>query len=215
MSFWEYLSYERIDLANAALQHLLVVVIALAAATVIGVGVSVLTWENPRWSALAVATSGTLLTIPSLALLALLIPVVGLGWTPTVIALVLYSLLPIVRNTIAGLNGIDDAVREAATGMGLSRAAAMRRVLLPMAWPVIATGIRVSAQMLFAVATIAAYVSGPGLGNDILTGLSRLGAANALNKACAGTLGVILLALSFDAVFVLIHRLITSKGPRV
>ncbi|MFI6087015.1 ABC transporter permease [Streptomyces sp. NPDC051218] len=215
MGFWEYLSYERIDLANAALQHLLVVVIALAVATVVGVGVAVLTWDNPRWSALALATSGTLLTIPSLALLALLIPLVGLGWTPTIIALVLYSLLPIVRNAIAGLRGIDDAVREAATGMGLSRAAAMRGILLPMAWPVIAAGIRVSAQMLFAVATIAAYVAGPGLGNDILTGLSRLGAANALNKACAGTLGVVVLALSFDAAFVLIHRLITPRGLRV
>lgn len=215
MGFWEYLSYERIDLANAALQHLLVVVIALAAATVVGVGVAILTWDNRRWSALALAASGTLLTIPSLALLALLIPLVGLGWTPTIIALVLYSLLPIVRNAIAGLNGIDDAVIEAATGMGLSRASAMRRILLPMAWPVIATGIRVSAQMLFAVATIAAYVAGPGLGNDILTGLSRLGATNALNRACAGTLGVVVLALSFDAVFVLIHRLITPKGLRV
>lgn len=215
MGFWEYLSYERIDLANAALQHLLVVVIALASATVVGVGVAMLTWDNRRWSALALAASGTLLTIPSLALLALLIPLVGLGWTPTIIALVLYSLLPIVRNAIAGLNGIDDAVIEAATGMGLSRASAMRRILLPMAWPVIATGIRVSAQMLFAVATIAAYVAGPGLGNDILTGLSRLGATNALNRACAGTLGVVVLALSFDAVFVLIHRLITPKGLRV
>lgn len=215
MDFWTYLQFEREDLLALALEHLIIVVVALTIATVIGVGVGVLTWQSPRWSGLAISVSGTLLTIPSLALLALLIPIFGLGWTPSVIALVLYSLLPIVRNTVAGLRGVDAAILEAATGMGLSPVTAMVRIQLPMAWPVIVTGIRVSAQMLFAIATIAAYVAGPGLGNEIFAGLSRLGAANALNKAIAGTIGVVILALAFDGAFVLVRRLTTSRGLRV
>jgi osmoprotectant transport system permease protein len=215
MGFWEYLAYNWDDLLELAWQHMLVVGTALLIAAFIGVTVGVVTWRSPRWSGMAIATAGGLLTIPSLALLALLIPLFGLGWAPSVIALVLYSLLPIVRNTVAGLRGVDPAILEAATGMGLSPGRAMWRVQLPLAWPVIITGVRVSAQMLFAIATIAAYVAGPGLGNEIFAGLSRLGAANALNMAIAGTLGVVALALAFDAAFVLIRRFTTSRGLRV
>ena len=215
MSFWDYLAYDRDDLITMAIDHLLVVVIALFIAAVLGVGVGVLTWQSPRLSGLAIATAGGLLTVPSLALLALLIPIFGLGWVPSVIALVIYSLLPIVRNTVTGLRAVDASVLEAARGMGLSRAAALWRVQLPIAWPVIVTGIRVAAQMLFAIATITAYVAGPGLGNQIFAGLSRLGAVNALNQALTGTLGVVVLALTFDALFIVIRRLTTSRGLRV
>jgi osmoprotectant transport system permease protein len=214
MSFWQYLELNYDDLLVMAWDHLLIVVLALAIATAVAVGFGVLSWESERWSGAAIATAGGLLTIPSLALLALLIPLFGLGWTPSVIALVLYSLLPILRNTVAGLRGVDAAVLEAARGMGLSPAKAMWRIQMPIAWPVIVTGIRVSAQMLFAIATIAAYVAGPGLGNEIFAGLSRLGATNALNQALAGTLGVVVLALTFDAAFILIRRVTTSRGLR-
>lgn len=215
MTFWEYLEFNWDDLLVLAWEHGLVVVVALAIASAIGVSLGVLTWRSPRWSGVAIATAGGLLTIPSLALLALLIPFFGLGWLPSVVALVLYSLLPIVRNTVAGLRGVDSSILEAAKGMGLSPATAMWRIQMPMAWPVIVTGIRVSAQMLFAIATIAAYVAGPGLGNEIFAGLSRLGATNALNMAVAGTLGVVVLALAFDAAFILVRRLTTSRGLRV
>ncbi|PXY24664.1 ABC transporter permease [Prauserella muralis] len=215
MSFAEYLEFNWDDLLTMAAEHLAVVVVALALAVLIGVSVGMLTWQSPRWSGVALAASGGLLTIPSLALLALLIPVLGLGWVPSVTALVLYSLLPIVRNTVAGLRAVDPAILEAADGMGLSRTGAMWRVQLPMAWPVIITGIRVSAQLLFAIATIAAYVAGPGFGHEIFAGLARLGAANALNQAIAGTLGVVALALVFDAAFIVIRRLTTSRGLRV
>ncbi|WP_116045902.1 ABC transporter permease [Amycolatopsis palatopharyngis] len=215
MTFIEYLDFNWDDLLVMSLEHLTVVVLALGIATVVGLGVGVLTWQSPRWSGIAVSTAGGLLTIPSLALLALLIPFFGLGWVPSVIALVVYSLLPIVRNTIAGLRSVDTAILEAANGMGLSRPTAIWRIQLPMAWPVIITGIRVAAQMLFAIAAIAAYVAGPGFGNEIFAGLSRLGATNALNQAIAGTVGVVLLALAFDAAFILIRRLTTSRGLRV
>ena len=215
MNFGRYLEREWDDLLEQAVQHVLVVTLAVVLATVIGVGIGVLTWRSARRSGAAIAVCATLLTIPSLALLALLIPLLGLGWAPTVVALVVYSLLPIVRNTVAGLRGVDAAVLEAASGMGLGPGLTVLRIQLPLAWPVIMTGIRVSTQMLFAIATIAAYVAGPGLGNEIFSGLSRLGSANALNQAIAGTVGVVVLALAFDLAFVGIRRITTPRGLRV
>jgi osmoprotectant transport system permease protein len=215
VDFSRYLGREWDDLAELAFQHVLVVLLAVVVATVIGVGIGVATWHSANRSDAAIAVCATLLTIPSLALLALLIPLLGLGWAPTVVALVVYSLLPIVRNTVAGLRGVDPAVLEAARGMGLGPGMTMVRIQLPIAWPVIMAGIRVATQMLFAIATIAAYVAGPGLGNEIFSGLSRLGSANALNQAIAGTVGVVVLALAFDLAFLGIRRVTTPRGLRV
>jgi osmoprotectant transport system permease protein len=215
MNFSRYLENHWDELLDQASQHVLVVILSIAIATVLGVFVGAVTWHSDRYSGLAIGTSATLLTIPSLALLALLIPVLGLGWAPTIVALVVYSLLPIVRNTVAGLRSVDPAILEAAKGMGLTPARVMWRVQLPMAWPVIITGVRVATQMLFAIATIAAYVAGPGLGNEIFSGLARQGSANALNQAVAGTAGVVILALAFDLLFVLIRRYTTARGIRV
>ncbi len=215
MDFSQYLERNWDDLLLQAWQHLLVVALAILLATVIGVLVGVLTWRSDRLSGIAIAVCATLLTVPSLALLALLIPLLGLGWAPTLFALVVYSLLPIVRNTVAGLRSVDSSMLEAAKGMGMKPAAILWRIQLPLAWPVLLAGIRVSAQMLFAVATIAAYVAGPGLGNEIFSGLARLGSANALNQAIAGTIGVVILALAFDALVVVVRRYTTPRGLRV
>jgi osmoprotectant transport system permease protein len=161
-----------------------------------------------------VGAASVLFTIPSFALFGLLIPVFGLGVTPSVIALVLYALLPVIRNAVVGLSNVDPALVDAARGMGMSRLRVLVTVELPLAWPVILTGVRVSAQLIMGVAAIAAYVSGPGLGDQIFSGLARLGGANAVNSALAGTIGIIVLALLFDAAFVLIGRLTTSRGIR-
>lgn len=109
-----------------------------------------------EWAAgLATVTTSTVLTIPSLALIGLLIPVVGPGVAPTVIALTLYGLLPVVRNAIVGLRGVDPALVDAAKGIGMSRPVRLLRVELPLAWPPILTGIRVSTQMLMGIAAYA------------------------------------------------------------
>ena len=155
-----------------------------------------------------------MLTVPSFALFGLLIPVLGLGVAPSVVTLVLYALLPIVRNTIVGLSSVDQPVLDAARGIGMNRLRVLTRVELALAWPGILAGMRVSTQMLMGIAAIAAYAKGPGLGNLIFSGLSGLGSANALNMALAGTLGVIVLALLLDGVFVLLGRLTTSRGIR-
>lgn len=214
MSLTEYIQTRWDLLSNAAGQHALVVAVSVGIATVLGVAIGMFTYRRPRLSGLAVGVSAGFLTIPSFALLGLLIPFLGLGWTPTVVALVLYSLLPIVRNTVVGLAGVDDAVVEAGRGIGMSQLGVLLRIQLPPAWPIILTGIRVSTQMIIGIAAIAAYVAGPGLGNQIFDGLSRLGSVNSLNAALSGTLGVVVLAVLFDLAYLVIRRLTTPRGVR-
>ncbi|MGW4172070.1 ABC transporter permease [Streptomyces sp. WAC 01325] len=214
MSFWEYLGNRHQQLFADALQHASAVLQCMVVATVIGVLIGVATYRSEWAGNFATLTTSGILTIPSLAMIGLLIPIVGLGVAPTVIALTLYGLLPIVRNSIVGLRGVDPSLVDAATGIGMSRLTRLLKVELPLAWPPILTGIRVATQMLMGIAAIAAYASGPGLGNVIFRGLASLGSANALNQVLAGTVGIIILALLFDAAYVLIGRLTISRGIR-
>ncbi|MGA5419598.1 ABC transporter permease [Streptomyces lavendulocolor] len=214
MGFWEYVAARHQQLLTDALQHVAAVFQCMVIATALGVAIALATYRSGWAGDLAVACTSTALTVPSLALIGLLIPVVGLGVPPTVIALVLYGLLPVVRNAIVGLRGVDPALVDAARGIGMSPAARLVRVELPLAWPPILTGIRVSTQMLMGIAAIAAYASGPGLGNEIFRGIASLGSANALNQVLAGTLGIVVLALAFDAAYVLLGRLTIPRGIR-
>ncbi|MET7293637.1 ABC transporter permease [Streptomyces griseoloalbus] len=214
MNFWEYLGNRHQQLLTDAYQHASAVFQCMVMATVLGVLIGVATYRSEWAGNLATTATATLLTIPALAMIGLLIPIVGLGVPPTVIALTLYGLLPIVRNSIVGLRGVDPSLVDAATGIGMSRVARLARVELPLAWPPILTGIRVSTQMLMGIAAIAAFASGPGLGNLIFRGIASLGSKNALNQVLAGTLGIIVLALLFDAVYVLIGRLTIPRGIR-
>ncbi|MFE2429706.1 ABC transporter permease [Streptomyces sp. NPDC059373] len=215
MNFWEYLGNQRQQLLIDAYQHASAVFQCMVIATVIGVLLGVLTYRSDWAGNLAITSTATILTIPSLALIGLLVPPLGLGVPPTVTVLVLYGLLPIVRNSIVGLRGVEPALVDAAKGIGMSRLGRLLRVELPLAWPPILTGIRVSTQMLMGIAAIAAYASGPGLGNEIFRGIASLGSANALNQVLAGTLGIVILALLFDAVYVLIGRLTIPGAIRV
>ncbi|MFB6605535.1 ABC transporter permease [Streptomyces noursei] len=214
MSFWEYVGSRHAQLLTDTFQHASAVFQCMVIATVLGVALGVATYRSEWAGALATMTTATILTIPSLAMIGLLIPIVGLGVAPTVIALTLYGLLPVVRNAIVGLRGVDPALVDAAKGIGMSRAARLFRVELPLAWPPILTGIRVATQMLMGIAAIAAFASGPGLGNEIFRGIASLGSANALNQVLSGTLGIVILALLFDAAYVLIGRLTISRGIR-
>lgn len=195
-------------------EHLLVVVISVAIAAVLGIGVGMLVWDKPAAKSSAITTAAIAITIPSLALLALLSPVLGLGWGPSIVALVVYALLPIVRNTSVGLGEVSRPLLEAASGVGMNRRRILLSMQLPIAWPVIMTGMRVATQLSVGVAAIAAYVAGPGLGEYIFKGLSTLGSVNALNYTLVGTLATIVLALLLDGALVLIARSTTSKGLR-
>jgi osmoprotectant transport system permease protein len=212
---WDYVIDRRDQIAFQAFQHASLVIQCVVLATVIAVGVAVLVYRSPRLVALANGVSAIGLTIPSFALLGLLLAPFGFGVTPAVIAVTFYAALPILRNAVVGLAGVDRQLVESARGIGMSRLAALLRVEIPLAWPVILAGVRVSTQMVMGIAAIAAYVLGPGLGGFIFTGLSRLGGANALNAAITGTVAIVLLALLVDLLLVLVGRLTTPRGIRV
>ncbi|MCW2583501.1 MAG: transporter permease [Klenkia sp.] len=212
---WQYLLDRRELIAFQAYQHVSLVVQCVLLATVLAVGLAVLAYRSPRITGLANSVSAIGLTIPSFALLGLLLAPFGFGITPAVVAVVFYAALPVLRNAVVGLAGVDQSLVESARGIGMSRLATLVRVELPLAWPVILAGVRVSTQMVMGIAAVAAYVLGPGLGSLIFSGLSRLGGANALNATLVGTIAVVLLALVLDVVLVVVGRLTTSRGIRV
>ncbi len=210
--FLDYLSLRRDHILNLAIEHAQLVLYTIAIATAVSVVVGVLVYRRERLAGLVLTVVSTAFTIPALALFALLIPIVGLGFRPALVALVIYALLPITRNTIAGLQSVDPAVIESAQGMGMNRWRRLVRIELPLAWPVILTGIRVATVMIVGIAAIAAYINGPGLGHDIFDGLSRIGTPTAIHLVLSGTLGVVALALLFDAAYLVLGKLTTSRG---
>ena len=213
-ALWDYITSHQSQLVFDSYQHVSAVMQSVVIATVIGVVIGLLTYRNDIASNLATSISSAVLTVPSFALLGLLIPLVGLGVIPSITALVLYSLLPIIRNTIVGMNNIEPALIDAARGIGMGRLITLVRVELPLVWPAILAGMRLSTQMAMGVLAIAAYVKGPGLGNLIFAGLARVGSPTAVPMALSGTLLIVILALVLDALYVLLGRLTTSKGIR-
>ncbi len=191
------------------------VVQCLILATILSVVIAALVYRSSALTSLANSVSAIGLTIPSFALIGLLIAPFGFGVTPAVIVVTFFAALPILRNAVVGLTGIDKGVIESARGIGMSRFRTLVQVELPMAWPVILAGIRVSAQMVMGIAAITAYALGPGLGGFIFSGLSRLGGANSLESVITGVVAVIILALILDLLLVGLGRITTPRGIRV
>ena len=212
MAFFRYLTSRWDSLLELAIAHALVVLVSLLIATAIGVTAGVLVYRRERAAEVVLAVTSTFLTIPSFALFGLLVPVLGLGWPPTVFALVMYALLPIVRNTVVGLQSVDPAIVESAQGMGMSGRERLLRIEMPLAWPVILTGMRVSTLIIVGITAVAAFVNGPGLGSDIFSGISRIGSAVALNQVLGAVLGIVVLAVLYDGLFAVLGKLTTSRG---
>ncbi len=212
--FLHYLNHYHSHILTLAVEHAKIVLTAVAISTVISVTLGVLVYRRPRIAGFVLAVEGAALTVPSLAFFGLLIPIVGLGYRPVLVALVVYALLPITRNTVTGLRGVDPAVLESAEGMGMGRGRRLLLIELPLAWPVILTGIRVATVLILGIAAIGAYVNGPGLGRDIFDGLARIGSPTAVFLVVGGTLGVVVLALLSDLFYFVFGRLTTSKGLR-
>ena len=159
-------------LATNTLRHLLLVAWALLPATATAVALALLIFKFTWLSRAAVYAAGLLQTIPSLALLALLIPLVGIGAVPAVLALFLYALLPILRNAVTALTGIDPTLHRVALAMGLTPAQQLRHVFVPLALPSIVAGVRTAAVICIGTATLAAFIGAGGLGDPIVKGLS-------------------------------------------
>src|SRR5206468_10228827 len=186
-----------------ARQHLLLVVLAVLLGCVAGVPLGVLAALSPRLRQPVLAVAGMLQTVPSLALLAILIPLLGrIGTTPALVALCAYALLPIVRNTCTGLLQVPAGLRTAALALGLRRGQSLLRIELPLAAPVILAGIKTAAVMSVGTATIAAFIGAGGFGERITTGL----ALNDNDMLLAGAIPAALLALLTQAGFELFER---------
>ncbi len=211
-SLLHFLIDRRSDLLDLGLQHILVVGASVLSCAVIGISLGVATYRTSRPREIILAVTSAFLTIPSFALFILLIGPLGIGTRPVVVALTMYGLLPIVRNTITGLREVDPATLESAQGMGMSRRQRLLSIELPMAWPVILTGLRVTTLILVGIATIGSIVDGPGYGTLIFDGLARVGSPIAVNLVLGGMIGVIVVAMLFDAAFSLLDRLTTSQG---
>ncbi|ACY20831.1 binding-protein-dependent transport systems inner membrane component [Gordonia bronchialis DSM 43247] len=212
MQLWTYVQDHASNLTFLTYQHASLAFQTVLVGTVVALLIAVTVYRLPVVSSLTLTTSRIALTIPSLALLALLIVPFGLGVVPSFIMLAFFAALPVIGNAVVGLRSVPASVVESARGIGLSRWRILLTVELPIAWPVILTGIRVSTQMIVGVAAIVAYVLGPGLGSLIFNGFSRLGGANALEMALTGTILIVIIALVFDALLVLLGRLTISKG---
>lgn len=180
-----------------------------------GVPTGILITRSKRAADAVLRIAAIVITIPSVALFGLLIPLLapfghGIGWVPAVIALTLYSQLPIIRNTYSAIMNIDPALREAARGMGLSTMQRLREVELPLAVPVILTGLRNASALTIGIGAIATYIGAGGLGSFISRGISQTDQRQLLTGAFA----VSLLAIGVDLALVLVQRALTSPGLR-
>lgn len=211
---WDFIAERKGDIAFNTYQHASLVLQAVLLATVLAVVLAVLITRAPQLQGVANMVSAIGLTIPSFALVGLLLPVVSVGPMIGFVAVAFYATLPILRNAVVGLQGVDGTLLESARGMGMSEATSLWRVRIPLAWPVILAGVRTSTQMSMGVAAIASYALGPGLGGYIFTGLAQVGGANAINYAVVGTVGIVVVALLADALLLGLGRLTISKGIR-
>ena len=212
---WNFIVDRKAQILINALNHAYLVILCVIFATFIAIALAVLVTRMPKLEPVANAVSAIGLTIPSFALVGLLLPGTGLGDGTALAAVTFYAVLPILRNAVVGLQGVDANLLESARGMGMSEVASLLRVRIPLAWPVILAGIRISLQMSMGIAAIAAYDLGPGLGVSIFTGLAQIGGKNAVSYAAVGTVGIVIVALLLDALLLLAGRLTTSKGIRV
>lgn len=197
MSPWAFFFEHRTEILEATLAHLTLVAVAMALAIVIAVPLGMLAVERPALRKIALGIAGVLQTIPSLALFGFLIPIPfigGIGRRTAIVALVLYALLPILRNTYVGLTGIDPTVLEAAEAMGMSEAQILWRVRLPLALAFILAGIRTATIITIGVATIAAAIGAGGLGTFIFRGVAMVSDVVIL----AGAIPAALLAILAD-----------------
>ncbi len=195
----------RADIFQLTLEHLFLVAVSILAAAAIGIPVGIFLTRRPAWSKPVLAVTNILQTIPSLALFGFLIPLLGsygIGRVPAIIALFLYSLLPIIRNTFTGIQGVDAGVREAARGMGMTDWQMLAQVELPLAMSVIIAGLRVATVISVGTATIAAAIGAGGLGTYIFRGLRM--SDNIL--ILAGAIPAAVMALAADFTLGLIER---------
>lgn len=206
----EFMQQQADKLAVQTMQHIGLTFISLFFAVLVGLPLGIVIARKRKLSGTVLGLAGVLQTIPSIALLGFMIPLLGIGPKPAIVALLLYALLPIIRNTYTGITGIDAAVKEAAMAMGMSKWQILIKVELPLAMPVILAGIRTATVINVGVATLASFIAAGGLGEFIFGGISL----NNTNMILAGAIPAALLAIIFDFLLSLVQKLNFRKLKR-
>ena len=206
-SLWSFIVQQRDKLFDQTIAHIGLTFISLLIAVVIGLPSGIFIARKKKAAGIVLNIAGVLQTIPSIALLGFMIPLLGIGPLPAITALFLYALLPIIRNTYTGIKEVDANVLEAAIAMGFSRWQVLTKVELPLAFPVILAGIRTATVINVGVATLAAYIAAGGLGEFIFGGISL----NNTNMILAGAIPAALLAIIFDFLLSRVQKLNLKK----
>jgi len=205
---WQFIVAHPDRFFGALLTHVTLSAAALALATAIALPTGVWLAGTRRAASIAIATANVGRTLPSLAVLALVMPLLGTGFLPSLFALTLLALPPILLNSYTGIRQVETEIVDAARGMGMTRGEIVRKVELPIATPVIFAGIRTAAVQVVSGAVLAAYIGGGGLGDFITAGIAMM----ALPQLLVGAIPATLLALGADQLFGRLQRALTPKG---
>jgi osmoprotectant transport system permease protein len=202
-------------IVQRTLEHISIVGVAVTIAILTGMPIGILITQNKVAADRVLYAAAIMMTIPSIALFGLLIPILslighGIGYLPAVIALILYSQLPIIRNTYTAIMNVDPALREAARGMGMTTIQRLRGVELPIALPVIINGVRNAVVLSIAIGAVATYIGAGGLGTFISRGITQTD----IRQLLTGALAVSVLAIAADFALLGLQRMLTSPGLR-
>ncbi|HDB2973367.1 TPA: ABC transporter permease [Staphylococcus aureus] len=211
----EFLHEHGGQLMSKTLEHFYISIVALLLAIIVAVPIGILLSKTKRTANIVLTVAGVLQTIPTLAVLAIMIPIFGVGKTPAIVALFIYVLLPILNNTVLGVQNIDSNIKEAGKSMGMTQFQLMKDVelplALPLALPLIIGGIRLSSVYVISWATLASYVGAGGLGDFIFNGLNLYDPL----MIVTATVLVTALALGVDALLALVEKWVVPKGLKV
>lgn len=207
INFINYISQQKNQIISLLIQHIQLTAIAIIVAIIIGIPLGILVSKNEKLKKYIVGIINIFQAIPSMALLGLLVPMLGIGSKPAIMTVVLYSLLPIVKNTTTGISGIDKNIIESATGIGLTSKQILYKIQLPLALPIIMAGIRISAVTAVGLMTLAAFIGAGGLGYLVFSGVQTVNNTMIL----AGAIPACILALSVDYIFSRVEKSVMSK----
>lgn len=207
LSFFDYFSKTWMKLLEMTYEHMLMVLFGILFALIVGIPLGILCTKNKKFESVILALANMIQVIPSLAMLAVLMIIFGLGFNTVVIGLFLYSLLPIIRNTAVGLKEVDKESIEAGTGVGMNRFQLLLKVKFPLSLPFVLAGLRIALVIGIGVATLAPFIGGNGLGSEIVSGIN----VRDSEKIYGGAIFAAILAILVDSLLGLAQKQIEAK----
>ncbi|NLK88342.1 MAG: ABC transporter permease [Clostridiaceae bacterium] len=208
MDFIRFVAENRSDLYSALTQHIFITITAVLSGAVLAIPFGIFLTRRPAIANPVMAAVGVSQTIPSLVMFGIAMPILGIGVKTALVVLVIYSIFPILRNTFTGISGVDEKYKEAAKGMGMNGRQVLFNVEIPLAMPLIITGIRISTVYIISWATLAALIGGGGLGDLIFTGLQTYN----YNMILLGALPACILAVAANGIIGLLQKAAVPKG---